>query len=139
MPLDSHEPSVSDQPSPQQQAFIWWVIWFAILSGSILIYVMLGLKGGRPTPAATAPLAFVGVGPLVISVVLRWLVIPRVTERKRGLTVFVTGLALAEGATILATFLGSGTARDAIAVAGIAGVALWAPVFAAGIIAAEQR
>ena len=127
------------EPTPQQQAFIWWVIWFAILGGSIVIYFVLGVKGARTPPAAVSPLAFVGIGPLVISMVLRWLVMPNVTERKRGLALFVTGLALAESATILATFLGRGETRDAIAIAGILGVAVWAPVFAADIMAADRE
>lgn len=126
-------------PTRAQQVFVWWVLWLAILGGSIVIYVVLG---GKPGTASAGALAYAGLAPLVMSFVLRWLVLPGAKERRAAMTIFVVGMALAEGATILAVFLGSGTARDAVAVLGILGVIQWIPLFAgdySGEAKAEER
>ena len=118
-----------EQQRARAQLKIWWIIWAAILAGLGVIY--LALVQGRPlAPAAENPLFnLLGLVPLFISIVIRWLVLPRYTEPARALYMFIAGLALAEACGLLGLFLG-GPYRDDLFVLGMLGLAQFAPFFA---------
>lgn len=106
---------------------IWSVIWFAILSGLVLINAFLG----QPKPgSATAPdqslTGLVGLAPLVVSIVVRWLVLVRFTDPQKALPVFIVGLAMAEACGFLGIFLG-GPYREHLFILGVLGVVQYAP------------
>lgn len=69
---------------------------------------------------------------LAASSVVRWLVLPRLltASKTRAFSVFIVGLALAEGSGILGLILGD-TLRDAYFALALLGVAQFAPFFAA--------
>ncbi len=71
----------------------------------------------------------VGLVPLFISIVLRWLVIPRITVMRQGFVVFLAGLVLAETCGLLGIFLG-GPYRDQLFLLGLLGIAQFMPWFA---------
>lgn len=115
-------------PPAQAPLAVWWIIWFAILGGLITIGMVadpaqVGAQGNQ------GPLAYVGVGPLVLSSILRWLVLPRIAERSKALVTFILGAALAEACGLLGLFLG-GDKREALFLLGVFGVAQWIPLFA---------
>jgi hypothetical protein len=115
---------------------VWWIIWAAILTGLCLIYFVLGRRSlPADLPPEQALTGLVGLGPLFVSVILRWLVFPRMTEARPALAWFIVGLALAEACGILGIFLG-GPYRDDLFVLGVLGVAQWVPLFARRIGAA---
>jgi hypothetical protein len=128
--------SVTGAPSSKIPLLAWWIIWVAILVGLGGIYFALGR---RPLPANLPPeqslTGLVGLGPLFLSVLLRWLVLSRVTQVRQALVLFVVGLMLAEGCGILGIFLG-GPYRDDLFVLGVLGVIQWVPLFAGRIGAA---
>ena len=66
---------------------------------------------------------------LFVSIVIRWLVLPRATEPNRAIVLFVVGLALAEGCGFLGIFLG-GPYRDSLFVLGLLGIIQYAPFYA---------
>jgi hypothetical protein len=120
-----------DEQKIRARLLVWWIIWAADLVGLLLIYGLL--VQGKPLPAAAPganPLAqLVGFVPLFVSIVIRWLVLPRTTDPGRAFVVFIFGAALAEGCGILGIFLG-GPYRDSLFVLGALGVTQYVPLYA---------
>ncbi len=122
-------------PTPDAQrdrAFlkIWWIIWAALLVGLCVTWWFFGfLKLLGNEPHANPLTGLVGLVPLFVSIVIRWLVLPRFTEVRRAFPMFVVGLALAESCGILGIFLG-GPYRDDLFLLGVLGLAQFAPFFA---------
>ncbi|HVT74039.1 MAG TPA: hypothetical protein VHD61_12965 [Lacunisphaera sp.] len=107
----------------------WWIIWAGILAGLVAIYLVLG-RGPKPAAAPGQSLSgLVGLGPLFLSVITRWLVLPRFRDPIRALPVFIAGLAMAEACGILGILLG-GPYRDDLFLLGVLGVLQFAPLFA---------
>jgi hypothetical protein len=107
---------------------VWWVIWGFLLVDLVGIYAVLGR--GPLTVAAANPFAnLIGLAPLFVSIVIRWLVLPRMDVMARAFVMFIVGLALAEGCGILGIFLG-GPYRDSLFVLGALGIAQFMPFFA---------
>lgn len=103
------------------------MVWVGILLGLLAIYFVIGRK---PLPAnmppAQAVTGLVAFAPLFVSVVIRWLVLPKHTNAMKALPLFVAGLALAEACGILGIFLG-GPYRDDFALLGALGVVQYLP------------
>lgn len=122
-------------PEPDAQRIkarllIWWVIWGGVLAGLCLIYFFLARAKPLPAPLLSElPVNLAGFVPLFLSVVVRWLVLPRYREPGRALVVFILGLALAEACGLLGIFLG-GPYRDALFVLGMLGVTQYVPFYA---------
>lgn len=115
-------------PAPVVPLLVWWVIWCAILTGLTAIYIFLGRRSGGEGLAGGNAMDYVGLAPLALSALLRWLVLPRVNQAGAALPLFVVGLALAEGGGILGIFLGE--KRPELYVLGVLGILQWAPIFA---------
>jgi len=112
------------------QLMIWWIIWAGILVGLVVIYLLLGRAPAKaPLPGANPLVGLVGLAPLFVSIIIRWLVLPRFREPGRALVMFIAGLALAEGCGLLGIFLG-GVYKDDIFLLGVLGVAQYVPFFA---------
>lgn len=110
------------------QTRIWWIVWAAILSGLVILYLALGRGPVKPSPDKDVLKNLVGLIPLFVSIVIRWLVLPRYDDLTRAFPVFLVGLALAESCGILGIFLG-GAYRDDLFVLGVLGVAQFVPLF----------
>ncbi|HEX2861197.1 MAG TPA: hypothetical protein VHN79_06140 [Lacunisphaera sp.] len=111
------------------QLKIWWVLWGAILSGLVVIYLLFGRGPVKAAPDEDVLLNLIGLIPLFISIVIRWLVLPRYDDLQKAFPVFIVGLALGESCGILGIFLG-GAYRDDLFVLGVLGVMQFMPVFA---------
>jgi hypothetical protein len=109
-------------PSP----LVWWTIWLALIAGVIVLWKFLG---SGANPPATGAIRYLPIGPLAVSSLVRWLVLPRFADRTRAFPVFVVGLALAESCAILGLFLVPDL-RDTYVLLGLLGLAQFAPVFA---------
>ena len=119
-----------DNQRRRAQLKLWWIIWAALIAGLCAIWWIIGfLKLQGNGPHANTLIDVVGMVPLFLSIVLRWLVIPRVTEMRQGFVLFVTGLALAEACGLLGIFLG-GPYRDQLFLLGVLGIAQFMPFFA---------
>jgi hypothetical protein len=88
------------------QPIIFWIIWFAILSGLLVMQTFAG--GGIPSgsdqgegPVLFQTLALVAAA---ASLFVRFAVIPRLNELQKKLPAMIVGLALAEGIGILGMF-----------------------------------
>lgn len=122
-------------PSPdaqriKAQLLIWWIIWAAVLAGLVVIYLAIGRgRAVASVPGAHPLIGLVGLVPLFVSIVIRWLVLPRCRDLARALPLFIVGLALAEACGLLGIFLG-GVYRDDVFLLGVFGVAQFLPIFA---------
>ena len=75
-------PGYDDQKIKARLKF-WWTIWGSTLGFLVLIYLLLVQGKPLPKPSADNSLTgLIGVVPLFVSIVLRWLVLPRCTEAK---------------------------------------------------------
>lgn len=108
---------------------IWWIVWAGVLSGLVILHLVFGRGPEQPSPAGDILVNLAGLVPLFVSIVIRWLVLPRFGDLKRALPLFVAGLALAEACGLLGLFLG-GAYRDDLFVLGVLGVTQYVPVFA---------
>lgn len=108
---------------------VWWIIWGAILVSLCAIWWSFGfLKLSGNAPHRNPFYDLVGLVPLFVSIVVRWLVLPRYTDGARAFVVFIAGLALAEVAGILGIFLG-GPYRDDLFLLGALGIAQFVPLY----------
>jgi hypothetical protein len=119
-----------DQERDRARLLVWWTTWSAILAGLVLVYVVLG-RG--PLPPNLAPekslTGLVGLVPLFVSIIIRWLVLPRYRDIRGAFIMFIVGLVLAEACGFLGIFLG-GPYRDDLFILGVLGLAQYVPFFA---------
>ncbi|GAB1487743.1 hypothetical protein MASR2M8_01840 [Opitutaceae bacterium] len=106
-------------------ALIWWILWFGITIGLVAIHATIPVAEAEPT---AGPLKHLPMVPLLASSGLRWMVLPRITESLRAFPLFVIGLALAEGGSILGLFLVP-ELRQTYLVLGVIGLAQYLPFF----------
>jgi hypothetical protein len=109
------------------QLVIFWAIWLADLVALVGIYFLLGRESSA-TPPAGLLVNLAGFAPLFISIVIRWLILPRAIGPGKALVMFIMGLALAEACGILGLFLG-GPYRESLFVLGVLGVTSYVPLF----------
>lgn len=114
---------------------VWWIIWSALLIGVVVIYYFLG-RGPQPPPVSNPFPHLVGLVPLFISVLLRWLALPKQRDPMKAYILLVIGTAMAEGCAILGIFLG-GPFRDELFTLGALGIVQWMPLYARGLFAAK--
>ena len=116
-------------PKLRAQLLVWWILWGTFLTGLVILYVALGRGPVKPVVTADLMANLIGIVPLFISIIIRWLVLPRFDNIPRAFPIFIIGLALAEACGILGIFLG-GPYRDSLFVLGVLGVTQYVPVFA---------
>lgn len=120
--------SFAKQTPPQLPVPVWWILWTGITGGLVLVYVLLGHTAAPVVAELPAFLPYFIATPLLLSCVVRWLVLPRLTSRLKAFPIFIIGLALAEGSGMLGIFLG-GPDRDTLAALAFVGLLQFAPVF----------
>lgn len=108
--------------------FIWWILWANLTAGFLLVYLFLKREALPAPDQASEIVPYVVTVLLFLSCVVRWLVLPRMTLRRKALPVFVAGMALAEGSGLLGIFLG-GANRDTLFALAVVGLLQYAPVF----------
>lgn len=109
MPGSTQAAAVSSyKTNPPPPAFVPWVLWFSIFWGLVIITFFVG-GGISFAENPTDPPAWMLIVPSAaafLSLVIRFAVIPRLPEKiESRLPLMLVGLALAEGAGILALFL----------------------------------
>jgi hypothetical protein len=122
--------TASDIQRERAPLTLWWLLWGGVLAGLVLIYLGLGRGPVKPPAAGVHPLAgLTGFLPLFVSIVIRWLVMPRFSSLARAFPMFIVGLALAEACGLLGIFLG-GAYRDQLFLLGVLGIVQYLPFFA---------
>ncbi|MCM2273178.1 MAG: hypothetical protein NDI75_00060 [Candidatus Didemnitutus sp.] len=111
---------------------VWWGVWLAMLAGVVVIHVVL-LPRRAPAEQPWGLLENIACAQVALSAIIRWLVLPRIKEPRRAFPIFIVGMALAEGAAILGTFLSAHATE--FFVLGMAGMMQFVPFFAARLLA----
>jgi hypothetical protein len=111
-------------PNKAPPPIILWIIWFAITAGLTVIYFVLGHSPGQ-LPAEG--LKYLPLGPLFISTVIRWFVLPRFSGA-RAFPVFIIGMALAEACGLLGIFIVPSMKEDYF-ILSLLGLAQFFPLF----------
>jgi hypothetical protein len=127
-----------DGSAPRPPLILWWVIWGSLLIGYAGIYVALGRGPVQPTPAGQHPLfGVIGMGPLFLSIVIRWLLLPRAGSYGAAFVLFIVGITMAEAGGLLGVFLG-GVYRNDLALLAVLGIVQFVPVFAKGFLRPKE-
>jgi hypothetical protein len=122
--------SAHDNQRIQAQLRVWWIIWAAVLGVLCVAYLLLSRGPVVPLPPGANPFVnLTGFVPLFVSIVIRWLVLPRATGPKAAFIMFIIGLGLAEMCGFFGIFLG-GPYREDLFILGILGIAQFAPFYA---------
>ena len=133
------------QGNPQRPPtlLVFWIIWFAIFNG--LFILQFFAAGGFPSGSneRDAPLWSVAVPAalLVVAMMIRFIIIPKITNIVALLPAMVVGLALSEGVGILGMFaLGKEfpETRMALFVTSVCAVVVFAPVYANALLVNEK-
>ena len=116
--------------TPQAQVKRWWMLWTSLLPWVVVLQLLFPRHPSAPvTKAADLMVQLAGVVPLFVSIVIRWLALPRATSLTGAFPLFLAGLALAEACGVLSIVLG-GPYRDALFVLSFLGLLQFAPLFA---------
>jgi glucan phosphoethanolaminetransferase (alkaline phosphatase superfamily) len=109
---------------------IWWVIWIALLGGVIVLSFVLGDSSRTGEADSLFPVAFAAVAAFATSVVIRWVLLPRLQKPAPAFALFIVGLSLAEMAAILGMLVIPENKTELVGL-GILGMLQFAPFFAA--------
>lgn len=118
-------------PSPAQQLIVFWVLWLSFLVGVCVQYHFLHSKEAVAPDESQQWLA--ALAPVLVSMILRWNVLPRITEVQKALTVMVVGVALAESAMFIGIFIFAAHQWE-LFLAAFFGIAQHAPVYVAKLL-----
>jgi hypothetical protein len=118
---------------------VWWMIWASLLIGVFVIYFFVGKDTQPRTGAGPDSVAWmIALVPSVISVALRWLIIPRITVAQTAWVLFIVGVAMAESTCIMGMFAFPERKLELFAV-GVVGLVQMAPYFASRYTDLGQR
>jgi hypothetical protein len=118
-------------PTRLQQLMVPWVLWGAFMVGVMLMFHFLH---NPKAPAADGSQQWlVALVPLLISLVIRWNVIPRVTAVTSGLVAMIVGIATAEMVLFLGIFIFPAH-QFTLFLAALFGIAQHAPVYMAKLL-----
>ena len=123
-----------NNPKPPQ-ALVFWIIWFAILNGLLMIQFFVG--GGIPKGAdqGKAPFMFLAIaaGLALVALGIRFVLIPQIKEVPKKLPAMIIGLAISEAIGLLGMFAVSKEfpeTQQILFVCAIASIISFAPVYA---------
>ena len=93
------------------------------------MYHFLGPKDAGPWREANNLPWFLAAVPVLISGILRWVVLPRITDAIKAFPIFVIGIAMAEATLFLGIFMFRSHHRDLLILSAL-GILQFIPFFA---------
>lgn len=95
------------QPQQPPIQLVAWIIWFAILSGMVILqfFVGGGIPSGTNNGHPPALQQFLPAAPAFLALVIRFLVLPRIPTAEKKLPIMIVGLAFAEATGLLGMFI----------------------------------
>ncbi len=116
------------------QLMVWWSLWVAFLVAIGCYYQFLGSTQAQSAPPVSDSSAWLaGLAPLLLSVLIRWLVLPHISTAGPALAVFAIGIALAEVCCFLGLFIFPAH-KEALFVMSFIGVFQFMPFFASRFV-----
>lgn len=112
------------------QLVVWWSMWAAFLFAIVCYYQFLGTAPAQSAPPGSNSSAWLAsLAPLLLSVIIRWLVLPRISTARPALALFVIGIAFAEMCCFLGLFIFPAH-KEALSVMSFIAVFQFMPFFA---------
>jgi hypothetical protein len=100
------------------------------MNGIFMIYHFLGSNAAKPQMDTTDSSAWMAaIVPVALSIVIRWLVIPRTKSAQAALPLFVMGIAFAEASCLLGIFVFPAHKQDLFTLSAL-GIFQFVPFFA---------
>lgn len=99
--------------------------------GLCQIYYFLGNAApAHPVHNPTSPfVAALGLLPVAASILVRWVILPRISEARQAFPIFILGIALAEASCFIGLFVFPAY-KEAFFAFSLLGIAQFVPVFA---------
>ena len=132
------------QPSQTKlSASVFWIIWFAIFNGLFMLqfFAAGGIPKGENEGDAPATMVVIAGALALVSMIIRFLVIPKLDSLEKLLPTMIVGLALAESVGIIGMFfIGKDfpETRLALFVAAVSAVAAFAPVYVNALLVRKK-
>ncbi len=121
---------MNPDPKTRAQLRMWWILWVTMLPWIVGLQLLLPHKAVAPaTKLGDLWLQLAGIVPLFLSIIIRWLALPRFTSLASALPLYIVGLAMAEACGVFGIVFG-GPYRDALFLLSILGLLQFVPVFA---------
>jgi hypothetical protein len=126
MPVNQ-EPAPASPPAP-----VWWVAWFVIQVGNGLSHTVLS-KSKQPPPevSISQDLWFLALAPLLVSMFIRFRLLPKQAGTPNGLALAVAGAGLCEMSLMLGHLLFHPHMKT-FGILTAMGVAMYVPVYLSG-------
>jgi hypothetical protein len=128
----------------KKQALVMWIIWFAFLQSAFIYHFFVG-DGFPEGDNVAEPMALwlwaLCIVPVVLATVVRWVLVPKLTQQSHMLVAMVVGLGLTEVSIGLELFLiGADYPQSQIVVLMLAVLSLiqFAPIYATPGVRAER-
>jgi len=128
----------------KKQALVMWIIWFAFLQSAFIYHFFVGdgfPEGDNVAEPMTLWLWALCIVPVVLATVVRWVLVPKLTQQSHMLVAMVVGLGLTEVSIGLELFLiGADYPQSQIVVLMLAVLSLiqFAPIYATPGVRAES-
>lgn len=136
--LDGQFPWMNTDPG-KPNVTVFWILWFALFNGLLIFMFMLG--GGLPEGEnqGKAPTLLIAMAALLalISVAIRFLVIPKTRGLEQLLPLMLVGMAFAEGVGIIGIFVVAKEfpeTRLALFVTSVSAMLAYAPFYANAVL-----
>lgn len=125
----------SSRPSaPVGLKIVMFILWYAILQGLFIIRLFAAPKGmsmeGLPLTIDLSMIGWIGMAGAAASMVIRWIVAPKIKDPAATLPAMIIGVALAEGCGIFGMFVVQDVAeRNLLFYVSVVCVVLSAPIY----------
>jgi hypothetical protein len=120
----------------KQQLMVWWVLWAAFQGGIFMIYHFVGHPDPAPSAAPETGPWLAAIAPFAVSVLIRFLVMPRLKSIAVALPVFIVGIAMAEFSCFLGIFIFPSHQRD-LFILSVIGIFQFIPIYARSYLKSE--
>ncbi len=116
---------MTPSPNPRLAAppLVWWTVWASMLG---LVMVVGGLLRDQPS-IASLPWVM-ALGPLILGMMMRFLMLPRATNRNKAYVIFIVGLSLCEMTGFLGIFA-TDQHQDTLLLLALLGIVVHMPTF----------
>jgi hypothetical protein len=128
-----------NQQEAKAQMTVWWVLWGAFQVGIVIIFHSLSVTIQQSQTQLVSSSAWLaGFAPLMVSIVIRWLVLPRIENAQSALTVFIVGIATAESTCFLGLYIFP-VHKQELFIASVLGIFQFIPYFAGRYFPQAER
>ena len=113
--------------SSYTQFVLWWLVWAGLLIAILFIYMEIGISKMVPDEPDMS-MVYLGLQPLILSCVIRWVVLPRISRPRVAFQLFITGMILADVSCYIGMFLAEQW-KEELFFLGLLGMIQFIPVY----------